>query len=202
MPASRPLGQLIPLLYPFFRHTIPNVRLSVVNTLHNFLSVSSFPDEWIDPFMMRLLMQNLIVEDRLDVRDVTLRVWRLCIMKLNASPSRLQLTIGPLIRDWFTLIMAPLGTPMDVGLFYQPRSGVDQGHNVDKNMVQQDLSLVSSETILRARVVACRALAIALAVWPIEVSDAISALSLWNLANFKVGSRSSRISMVFSSSSI
>lgn len=173
MSASRPLNQLIPLLYPFFRHTIPNVRLSVVNTLHNFLSVPNFPDEWIDLFVMRLLMQNLVVEERLDVRDVTLQVWRLCITKLNGSPSRLQLTIGPLVRDWFTLIMAPLGTPMDASLFYHPRSGADQGHNVDKNMVLQDLSLVSSETILRARVVACRALAVALAVWSIEVSDAM-----------------------------
>ncbi|KAF8334134.1 uncharacterized protein EI90DRAFT_3051180 [Cantharellus anzutake] len=165
---SRPLNQLIPLLHPFFRHTISNVRLSVVNTLHNFLSAPNFPDDWIDPPLMRLLMQNLVVEDRTDVRGVTLQVWRMCIAKLDASPPRLQMTVGPFIRDWFSLVMAPLGTPMDAALFYRPRSDADQGHNVDKNMLLQDLSLVSSETLLRARVVACKALAIALSVWPVE----------------------------------
>jgi TATA-binding protein-associated factor len=169
----RPLSHLVPVLFPFFRHAIANVRLAVVHALHNFLSVPNFPDDWITPPTLRLLFQNLVVEERSDVRDLTLRAWRTAVLRLTANEARLLDTLGPLIREWFEVVMTPLGTPIDGRLlFHHSRVGAEHGYNVDKNMLAQDLSLVSTETILRARVIASQALAIVLSLWPVEVLSA------------------------------
>jgi TATA-binding protein-associated factor len=47
-------------------------------------------------------------------------------------------------------------------------TGAEEGHIVDKSMIAQDLSLVSTETIIRARVAGSQALAIVLACWPVQ----------------------------------
>jgi len=62
--------------------------------------------------------------------------------------------------------MTPLGTPIDLNqIFHYKSIGAE---HVDKNMLNQDLSLVTSETILRARVAASKALAIILSLWPVS----------------------------------
>lgn len=171
---SRPLSSLVPILFPFFRHTIPNVRLAVVKTLHNFLSVPHLPDDWIAEPVLRLLFQNLIMEERLDTQTVTLKAWRAALSRLQGLQSRLLHVISPLIRDWFTILMTPLGVAIQTSLLYQHMPvGAEDGHNVDKNMIAQDLSLVPPETIIRARVAGSQALSIVLSCWPIqEQSDA------------------------------
>ena len=58
------ISSLVPILFPLFRHTIANVRLAVVSTLHNFLSVPNLADDWITEPVLRLLFQNLIMEER------------------------------------------------------------------------------------------------------------------------------------------
>jgi TATA-binding protein-associated factor len=78
----RPLSFLAPTLYPFFRHTIPNVHLAVVNTLHSFMSVSSLPRDWVAAPLLRLLLQNLIVEEREDIRTASLSTWRTALAVL------------------------------------------------------------------------------------------------------------------------
>lgn len=124
--------------------------------------------------MLRLLFQNLIIEERLDTQTVTLKAWRLALSRLQGLQSRLLHVISPLIRDWFTLLMTPIGVPIQMSLLYHHMpAGAEEGHNVDKSMVAQDLSLVSTETIIRARVAGSQALAIVLASWPVqEQSDA------------------------------
>ena len=141
-----------------------------MHTLHNFLSVPNFPDDWITPPTLRLLFQNLVVEERSDVRDLTLQAWRAAVLRLKPNEARLLDTLGPLIREWFEVVMTPLGTPIDGGLpLHHSRIGTEHGYNVDKSMLAQDMSLVSMETILRARVIASQALAIVLSLWPVQV---------------------------------
>ena len=60
------ISSLVPVLSPLFRHTIANVRLAIVNTLHNFLSVPNLADDWITGPVLRLLFQNFIMEERAD----------------------------------------------------------------------------------------------------------------------------------------
>lgn len=69
---SLPLTALAPTLFPFFRHTIPNVRLAVVKTLLSFMAVPTLPRDWIAAPFLRLLFQNLIAEERSDIRDASI----------------------------------------------------------------------------------------------------------------------------------
>ncbi|OBZ75174.1 hypothetical protein A0H81_04814 [Grifola frondosa] len=119
---SHPITILAPTLFPFFRHTIANVRLAVVKTLHAFMTVSSLPRGWISIPFLRLLFQNLLVEERLDIREAT---------------------------------------PLSLN-----KSCLNERHNVDKNMLAQDLAMISIEIVLKARIAASTALAYIVAVWP------------------------------------
>lgn len=109
------------------------------------------------------------MEERLDTQTVTLKTWRAALSRLRGLHDRLLHVVSPFIRDWFTLLMTPLGVPIQTSLLFQPIAlGAEEGHNVDKSMLAQDLSLVSTETILRARVAGAQALAIVLASWPVQ----------------------------------
>jgi TATA-binding protein-associated factor len=70
--------------------------------------------------------------------------------------------------------MTPLGQSIDVKHMYRHNTvGSDEGYNVDRNMLNQDLLLVSTETILRARVAGAEALAIVLTCWPVAEQDEV-----------------------------
>ncbi|KAG9004846.1 TATA-binding protein-associated factor mot1 [Tulasnella sp. JGI-2019a] len=180
--SSRPLTILAPILFPFFRHVISNVRLAVVKTFLNFLSVPSLIGAWISQPFIRLLFQNLVMEERSDVRDVSFSAWKLSISALAHMPvSRIDVdddaeTLGlgmglsiipQSLLSWFTILMSPVGTPLDPSLFFQALRSGAQMHNVDKPMVIQDLSLVSEEAILRGRVLGAKAIAYVMSVWPV-----------------------------------
>ncbi|KAG8900146.1 TATA-binding protein-associated factor mot1, partial [Tulasnella sp. 403] len=161
---SRPLTSLAPILFPFFRHVIPNVRLAVVNTFFNFLCVPALLGDWISAEFIRLLFQNLIVEERSDVRTITFNAWRRSISSL-AQLGKLEVLVPDLLLRWFSILMNPIGVALDENLFYRPVKG-SQLHNVDKPVLRQDLSLVTEESVLRGRIMGCRALAYLMSIWP------------------------------------
>ncbi|KAG9012882.1 TATA-binding protein-associated factor mot1 [Tulasnella sp. 427] len=180
---------LAPILFPFFRHTITTVRLAVVNTFVSFLNVPALVGPWISQQFVRLLFQNIIVEEKHEIRDASFAAWKASIDCLTQMPhdddgtadvtmlgangqprtkSRLEMTVPEALLPWFTVLMNPIGVPLDSAQFYQPVNGPAFLHNVDKPMLTQDLSLVSEEWIMRGRVTACKAMAYAMAVWPVE----------------------------------
>ncbi|KAF5324890.1 hypothetical protein D9611_004580 [Ephemerocybe angulata] len=169
-----PLSTLATTLFPFFRHTISNVRLAVIKTLDSFMTVPSLPREWISTPFFCLLFQNLICEERLDIRETSMAAWERALSILSADAGKLEATIDQaLILDWYAIVMTPIGLPIDTSKFYHPSMAVENAkaperHNVDKNMLAQDLSLVSVETIFRARVTAASALAELLLCWKLE----------------------------------
>ncbi|KZT11597.1 SNF2 chromatin remodeling protein [Laetiporus sulphureus 93-53] len=169
---SHPITVLAPTLFPFFRHTIVNVRLAVVKTLSTFMTVQSLPKEWMDLHLLRLLYQNLVVEERSDIRDATLAAWRLVLSIMSAVAGWLEsLVTQQVLLEWYAVIMTPLGLPLESSSFYDPtvtmeHDGAPERHNVDKNMLAQDLALVSVETVLKARIAAASALAFIMAYWP------------------------------------
>ncbi|KAH7908585.1 hypothetical protein BJ138DRAFT_1157339 [Hygrophoropsis aurantiaca] len=170
---SLPLTELAPTLFPFFRHTIPNVRLAVVKTLLSFMTVPSLPRDWIVTPFLRLLFQNLIVEERSDIREVTLMAWQSALEVASSVPGWLKkLVKQQVVLDWYAVLMTPLGVVIDSSTFYNPVLAEDgygaapERHNVDKNMLAQDLSLVTSEVILQARVAAATAMAQLIVFWP------------------------------------
>ncbi|CAL1703532.1 unnamed protein product [Somion occarium] len=164
---------LAPTLFPFFRHTIPGVRLAVVKTLHSFMTVPSLPRDWISEPFLRLLFQNLIVEERSDIRDATLSTWQMVLSILRSVEAWTESVLTQqLLLEWYAVLMTPSGMPIDISTFYDPiavANGMDsttERHNVDKNMIAQDLSLISIEVVLQARVAASKSLAAIITFWP------------------------------------
>lgn len=170
-----PLSTLAQTLFPFFRHTIPNVRLAVVKTLHSFMDVSSLPKDWVATPLLRLLFQNLISEEREDIRNASLSAWRRALSILPRSAEVMESSISQqLLLDWYAAMMTPIGVAINSSTFYHSSTANDgdvlhERHNVDKNMLAQDLSLVSTEVTLKARVAAATALATLMMFWPSEV---------------------------------
>lgn len=170
-----PLSTLAPTLFPFFRHTIANVRLAVVKTLDSFMGVSSLPRDWIAAPFLQLLFQNLIVEERPDIRDASLSAWRNALSIMASTSGWMDSVVTQqLILDWYAIMMTPLGVPIDPSNFYQHfatghgHDAAPERHNVDKNMLAQDLSLITVEVTLKARVAAATSLAYLMAFWPVS----------------------------------
>ncbi|KAJ6608621.1 hypothetical protein B0H10DRAFT_1920958 [Mycena sp. CBHHK59/15] len=169
---SLPLSTLAPTLFPFFRHTIPNVRLAVVKTLGSFMAVPTLPRDWITTPFLRLLFQNLIAEERADIRDESLASWRMALTLLaNTSGWMESVVTQQVILDWYAIMMTPLGVAIDPSIFYRPSvttvgDVAPERHNVDKNMLAQDPSLITNEVTLKARVAAATALAQLMVFWP------------------------------------
>lgn len=170
--ASLPLTDLAPKLFPFSRHTIPTVRLAVVETLHSFMNVASLSKDWVSTPLLRLLFQNLIVEERTDVRDATVAAWNTAIELLRSRPGCMELVItSPQLLEWFETMMTPMGSSIDSSGFYDPLASDNatqvaaERHNVDKNMLTQDLTLVQPDTVWKARIAAGTAMAYLIASW-------------------------------------
>ncbi|KAH7890001.1 hypothetical protein F5I97DRAFT_1849278 [Phlebopus sp. FC_14] len=176
---SLPLTELAPTLFPFFRHTIPNVRLAVVKTLLSFMTVASLPRDWVSTTFLRLLFQNLIVEERADIRSSSLSAWRTALEIISGDSSQMKKIVKQqTILEWYAVLMTPLGVPIDSSTFYYPMLAEDgcddvppERHNVDKNMLAQDLAMISSEVILQARIAAATALAYLIIWWPEKSID-------------------------------
>ncbi|KAL1916044.1 uncharacterized protein VTP21DRAFT_6048 [Calcarisporiella thermophila] len=112
------LTNLIPRLYPFFRHTITTVRAAVLNTLVTFLGMSGLGD-WVEDSLLRLVFQNLVVEEKLDILTLSLRVWKMLLQHLfSANPNDIVRMSAQHLPAWFAIIMTPIGTPLDTNLFY------------------------------------------------------------------------------------
>lgn len=139
------------------------------------MHVSSLPTDWVATPFLSLLFQNLVCEERSDVRDASLAAWKTALSLLAASPGRMENVITQqLILDWYAVVMTPIGVAIDASTFYNPSVTVAgavpvERHNVDKNMLAQDLSLVSVEDTFKARVATATALAALMNHWPVEV---------------------------------
>ena len=137
------------------------------------MRVASLPKDWINEHFLQLLFQNLIVEERADIRAATSAAWRTALETLRAQPDWLQTTITPLLRlNWFSLTMTPVGAPLDQSVFFDPNADADadsvavaERHNVDKNMIAQDLTLISQDIVWLSRIAASNALAYLVFLW-------------------------------------
>ncbi|GAC99874.1 hypothetical protein PHSY_007477 [Pseudozyma hubeiensis SY62] len=168
---QRALSLLIPRLFPFFRHTITSVRLSVLNALRVFLTVPSLPKDWIDERVLRLLFQNLVVEEKLPIRRASADAWGHALAHVAGDAVTVQTLLGPYIVNFFRIVMTPLGSPIDFALFYSASFGSTSHadanrHNVDKGILTQDLSLIGVDAVIRGRLSAAEALGGALARFP------------------------------------
>ena len=162
-----PLPALIPRLFAFFRHTITSVRLAVVRTFLVFLRLPTLAPSWVDATFCRLLFQNLLLEERAEIREATFSAWTACLARLGPSVPAL---VTAQINNWFALLNTQIGTAIDRRLLSFGASGdsTSEGtvYSVDKPMLNQDLALVTPESILRCRVAAATAIGALMSAWP------------------------------------
>ncbi|CAO3582227.1 unnamed protein product [Absidia cylindrospora] len=114
------LADLVPRLHPFFRHTITSVRIAVLNTLLTFLDCGTAA-EWVDDRAYRLVFQNLMVEERVDIIKKSLQVWRNLTIAGQVDQNIVLQGTQNWLGSWFELAMTPIGQPLDVAVhFYKP----------------------------------------------------------------------------------
>lgn len=177
---SRSLVILTPRLFPFFRHTIIGVRRAVIDAIKTFLHIPSSAEArsaWVDVRLLRMLYQNLIVEEDQGIREGTLEAWlRAVDQAAHASVAALQGMIQSMLPAWLDILMTPIGQPLNTKHFWKASeydSHATGVYNVDKAMVKQDLALVSPEQIIKCRLAAVEALAGALCCYPPEAHEGV-----------------------------
>nr|XP_031860125.1 uncharacterized protein CI109_004490 [Kwoniella shandongensis]KAA5527197.1 hypothetical protein CI109_004490 [Kwoniella shandongensis] len=154
--------------YTFLRHPIATVRLAVVNILLVFASQRDIPRRWSEDNLFSFLFQNLILEERSDVRDITFKAFTTALEEIGSTGQ--MATLGTAPEDWYSLVMTPIGAPLNASLFKIPGKVGGQSHNVDKAMVAGDMSLISMDVALQTRIDGANALAL-LRQYKMNVSD-------------------------------
>ena len=129
---SNSFEALVPRLFPFLRHSIVNVRKAVLRTMLEFLSIdNSSTKKWISSKALRLVFQNLLVEQNDEVLILSEKVYNGLLAEVNKS--ELIDTIEVLFKSNYspllTLIMTPIGIPrhsyrMDTSLIIRPSGQV------------------------------------------------------------------------------
>lgn len=146
----------------------------MLNTILVFLELPSIPLAWADSRVLRLLFQNLVVEERPDIRIATTKCWKACLAYSSQDDDRLILDAGSHLSKWFAILTTPIGVPIESSLFWSAKVSLSGQagyiHNVDKAMLAQDLSLVKEDSIIRVRVAGAEALGYLMSVWPTHVS--------------------------------
>jgi len=141
------------------------------------MTVPTLSKEWVTERFLRLLFQNLVVEERSDVRDATLATWNTALETLGSNYGYLEnLVTQQVLLEWYAVLMTPLGVPIDTSTFYHASSAADadpaaERHPIDKNMLTQDMGLVSVEIVWKARLASAVALAKITALWPVKVRN-------------------------------
>ncbi|GAO48421.1 hypothetical protein SAICODRAFT_21270 [Saitoella complicata NRRL Y-17804] len=122
---ERGFGVLVPRLYPFLRHTITSVRMAVLRALLTFLGIDGEGTRgWVDAKAVRLIFQNMLVEQNEQILALTLQVWEPMVAIL-AKENRLVEAMGGQFMPLMTLLMTPIGIarhpiPMETSLFMRP----------------------------------------------------------------------------------
>ncbi len=138
--AGCPLSTLARTLFPFFRHTNTKCSLGRCHDARFLMLVPPFQLTGLLTPFVSLLFQNMVCEERPDVRQASLSAWKTSLSLLS-SPGRMENVITQqLILDWFAVVMTPIGIPIDASTFYNPSTTIEgalplERHNVDKNML-------------------------------------------------------------------
>ena len=102
---------LVPRLYPFFRHTITSVRLSVLKALTTFFHIQNgAQSSWIDCRLTRLLYQNLLLERNEAVLKASFEAWQAMINVLRtAPPSNYGFSLEQHVEQLLRAVTQPIG---------------------------------------------------------------------------------------------
>ncbi|KAJ7534695.1 hypothetical protein O6H91_13G105700 [Diphasiastrum complanatum] len=123
------LSNLAPRLWPFMRHNIASVRHAAIRTLERLLEAGSqklLHDEtqtfWAVPILgdaLRIVFQNLLMENDESILQCSERVWRLL---LECPPSDLATTATAYFPSWLKLASTAAGSPLETSKMFSPTS--------------------------------------------------------------------------------
>ncbi|OBA24561.1 hypothetical protein METBIDRAFT_135132 [Metschnikowia bicuspidata var. bicuspidata NRRL YB-4993] len=127
---------LVPKLFPFLRHPITNVRRATLKTILEFLDINdSTTKQWISSKAVRLLFQNLLVEQNPEILNLSKVVFDKLLVEIerNDSLRSLESYFVPHLQPLMTLIMTPIGIArhnyqMNASLLMKP-SGFNFANN-------------------------------------------------------------------------
>lgn len=103
---------LVPKLFPFLRHSITNVRRSTLKTLLEFISIDDPSAKmWIGSKTLRLIFQNLLVEQNTEVLALSQEVFDKLLHEIEVNPklNSLDFYFSFHLHSLTTLIMTPIG---------------------------------------------------------------------------------------------
>lgn len=103
---------LVHKLFPFLRHSITNVRKSTLKTFLEFISIEdSSAKKWIGAKTLRLIFQNLLVEQNTEVLGLSQEVFDKLLheIKINPNLGSLDSYFAFHLHSLTTLIMTPIG---------------------------------------------------------------------------------------------
>lgn len=151
-------GDIYDRFYPFFRHYSRSVRLSVLECVSVLSRFSvNFPGT-----LLRLLFQNFILDDDVDVQLATARVWELLVDILASNSTNGDFPTH-FISACFLLVVTPLGNKLDPQLFVLKTKVndwrlVETVYTRDSAIIKGDLSIFDAEQLYQGRLHAARAL--------------------------------------------
>ncbi|RKP15030.1 SNF2 family N-terminal domain-containing protein [Piptocephalis cylindrospora] len=160
------LGDLFPVLFPFFRHPVTNVRIAVLQCVMTFLNTM---DVAVDERLYRLLYQNILLETDEQVSKLSIQAWEQLIHGLSKPMSALK----SFLPSWLSLTTLPIGYPFPLDHLYRSdltegRAGGSQWHDIDKAMIYQDISLIGRDQIMKNRIFASQAFGQLMVAWPLQ----------------------------------
>lgn len=125
---------LVPKLFPFLRHSITNVRKAALNTILEFLSIEDQSTKlWITSKTIRLIFQNLLVEQNSEVLLLSQRAFTRLILEINKNPQldSVEHYFTPHLHPLISLLMTPIGIArhnyhMNTDLIMKPSTSSDE----------------------------------------------------------------------------
>lgn len=124
--------------------------------MHTFTTTLTSPS-WQTSTYYSLLFQNLVLEERPDIRAVSYDAFTSSLSSFDTDAD--TETIGDSLDDWYQMVMTPPGAKIEPSLLTRPPKAGSSSHNVDKAMMEGDLSLLGVETVMETRLLGARALA-------------------------------------------
>ena len=175
MEAAEFLERLVSQLFPFFRHALTSVRLSVLNTLITITEVSLRSNgntAWVSIDLLRLLFQNFVLEERKEIIEKSQVLWlKICnLLALEDGNSDIIAELsGASLSVLLALLMSRIGKKIDERLFisYVNKNSSQSSRNnlkglnippQDRAMINQDLTVINFDDVIYGRLSGSRAI--------------------------------------------
>lgn len=168
------MSELVPRLWPFFKHNITSVRMSSLKTLDIILSTSK-STSWLHsiiPEQMRQIYQRIVLEKVDGIREAACKVWAMTVR--CSPPQQLEQAIYHHAPTWFRLVIYPANVPIDGTLLTYdnvagPTKGTEKGeadeagrsYYIASTDMEADTA-VKDSNVLKSRISAARVFGILL----------------------------------------